>query len=300
MNEMGVSGALGAAFHALRTKTLESGREIDQVYVQRGFVSVQAQIDFHNRVFGPRSYENFLQSQADPAAFERSRDRSNALYASLGEAERTSRSALDAMWNDVLEDPLLGGYTKSSILQRFFSARVDELVAPHMQAIEEARLEEQRRVCTLYPEPGVPLFDDEKIGLRKEVSNAVMADAYGALGFTMFKRRRGLDIYCKALTPSHAVIVELDPVLLEKHYQEWARSAVQRPMMPLDRICYLGSPRKADNTRWLTFVPINNCVASMGWRYYDTRSLEVAIRAGALWYELTIAPFEQAIRTSST
>jgi len=296
MNETGLPGPLGSAFRGLWQKTLSSGREIDQEFVRRGFVSVQAQIDFQNRVFGPRSYEIFLETQTDPTRFERYRDHVNETFSSLAAAEGSPAGVPERAFSEVLADPDLGS-GKWSLLGRFFPDKLDQLMLPHMSALEAARMEEQRRICKLYSEPGMRLFDDESMGLRKEACNAVLADAYGALGFVMFKRKRGVDVYCKPLTPSHAVVIEFDPVLFERHYSGWRRSSVQRPTMPLDRVCYLGSPRKGDKTRWVTFLPINNCIAaSMGRSYDDTRSLEVAIRADALWYELTIAPFEQAVR----
>lgn len=297
MNELGLPLPLSKAYADIWRKVIASGREIDQEFIRRGFVSIKAEIDFFHRVFGPMSYEVFLNAQSENNAFERFRAHCNEVDARLIAADKSSAAELDVLWNMVIEDLQLDAFFKRSALMSLSPERLDALLEDHIPAILESQREEQRRVCRLYPAPAIPLFDRETTALRKEVYNSVMADAYGALGFTVFKRKRNLDIYAKALSPEYAVIIEPDALLLEKQYNGHRFfPTTYWPLITFDRVCYLGSSKKQDHRRWMTFLPPHNCIAATRRRYDDTRSLEVVIRADALWYELTIAPFEKFVR----
>jgi hypothetical protein len=297
MNKLVLPEPLCKAYAEIWKRTLASGREIDLEFIRRGFVSVKAEIEFFHRVYGPKSYEVFLESQANETGFESFRTYDGEVLAKLSAAERSSPSDLNALWGEVLEDSQLDCFSKQGKLRRFFPSRIDALLEPYLPALMEAVREEHRQICRLYREPPILLRDSETAPLRKEVYNAVMADAYGALGFSVFKRKRNLDIYAKVLTPDYAIIVEADATVLQRHHSGMRTSPTAYwPLMIIDSTCYLGSPKKQDARRWMTFLPVSNCIASdRRSRYEDTSSLEVSIRANALWYELTIAPFEHFI-----
>lgn len=297
MNEMGLSPIVSSAWADLWRMSIASGREIDQEFIARGFTSIEAEINFFRQVFGPKSYDVFIDAQSEKVAFDRFRAHCGAVDAKLVALDNSSASEVEALWNAVLDDPELDAFFKRSALLSLSPERFYTLVEGHIPKILESQREEQHRICRLYPPPGVPLLDRETTALRKEIYNAVMADAYGALGFTVLRRNRNLDIFAKILSPEFAIIIEPDAMLFEKHYTERRFYPTSYwPLITFDRICYLGSPKKQDKRRWITFLPMQNCIAATHRRYDDTRSLETVIRSDALWYELTIAPFENAVR----
>lgn len=297
MNELGLPSALSAACSDNWKRVERSGREIDQEFVRRGFVGVQAEIDFMQRVFGPASYGAFLEVQSSPEAFERFRAYDSQVRERLELARSSSSSDPEETWAAILNDQNLPSHSKTTFLKVLSSARYEALLMPHIPPLLAAQKEEQANVCKLYSEPATPLYDKSTVTLRKEVCNSVMADAYGALGFKMLKRKKGVDVFTKVLSSKYAVIIEPDGILLDKPCP-WRRSspAVYWPLVQYDQFCYLGSPNKQGREQYFTFSPIMNCVAASRLsRYDDTRSLETVIRANALWYELTIAPFERSV-----
>lgn len=296
MTDLELPPHLSTAYAEIWQKTVNSGREIDQEFNRRGFVSVQAEINFLNQAFGSESYQRFLECQSDTDAFERHRALEMDMHARLAAAELAGVDELDSLWKEVLTHSGLGGLSKQSMLRRYFPERLDALLKPLLPPLLEAQRREQRDICRLYPEPKVMLFDKQTSVLRKEVCNAVMADTYGKLGFEIFNTKKGVNGYSKKISEEYAIFVEIDLPLLEKTYSEHRSSeTVYWPMIPFDRTIYLGSP-KATKKMWVTFPPIHNCIsAGRRERYDTTRSLELLIRADALWYELTISGFEKEL-----
>lgn len=288
---------LSTAYADIWQKTVNSGREIDQKFAGRGFVSVQAEIDLLNQAFGCESYRIFLESHSNSHAFERHRALEMGMHARLAAAELAGVDELDSFWNEVITHSDLGGLSKQSMLRRYFPERLDALLKPLLPPLLEAQSRERREICRLYSKPKVMLFDKQTSALRKEVCNAVMADAYGKLGFGIFNAKKGVHIYSKKISEEYAIFVEIDVPMLEKNYIEHrASEAVYWPMVPFDRTIYLGSP-KTTRKIWITFPPIHNSIsATRRERYDSTQSLEILIRADALWYELTISEFEKELK----
>ena len=278
-------------------RILTSGRLIDENFIRRGFASVQAEICVLNEIFGQESYQIFLDAQSDDRAFEEYRTYDNEVLAKLAAAEAASRDQLDALWDALLIDDRLSAYSKQNKIKRFFPARYDSLFAPYIHKITDAMEEEVRNFCQICVDPPLSLFDAKSADIRKKTCNEVMEDAFGRLGFSIYKKKNKLASFSKKITSRYAVFIEPDIALMERHYsgQRMFRTAYW-PIIPFDRECYLGSADKKVSARWATFLPTHNCVAdSRRSRYDNTQSMEVMIRADALWYELAVVPFERAI-----
>ncbi len=298
MNELGLPPLLSSACVENWKRVENSGREIDQEFIRRGFVSIQAEIEFMNKVFGSASYDVFLEIKSSSQSFENFRSYDDDVRGKLASARNTSDTAYKAMWDKILHDPHIPSFSKSNFLAIMSQEKYDALISPHVPLLLEARKEEEKNVCKLFPEPAIPLHQKSATELRKEVFNRVMADSYGPLGFEILRRNKGVESYVKTLTAEYAIILEPDVVLMDKDYsRQWTSALIYWPLIPFSRSLYLGSPKKKDRHRYVSFLPIANCIAADRLnRYDDTRSFEVMIRASALWYELTVVPFEDSVR----
>lgn len=296
MNDVALPPSISKAREENWKRVEASGHEIDLEFIRRGFVSVKAEIDFMQKVFGTTSYDMFLEAQSSSEAFERFRAYDDDIRERLDAAQRNSAEAYDAMWDVILHDPRLPSITKAVFLENISRQKYHELIFPHIPFLVNSRKDEEKNICNLFLDSSVSLYEKSKSSLRKDVYNAVMADAYGALGFNIFKRKQGVDIYIKILTEEYAVFVEPDVVLMNKHYTQGVSDLAYWPQIPFSRVLYLGSPEKGNNCQYAVFAPTVNCVAATHLANYgDTRSFEVLIRANALWYELAVMPLEKAI-----
>ncbi|MEG3792719.1 hypothetical protein V1318_21590 [Lysobacter sp. CCNWLW3] len=210
--------------------------------------------------------------------------------------EGLSLAERDRAWEEIVQDSRLPSLLKSTALRSVNRAKYEAIIEFHASALREAMHEERQGVCRIYSEPAISLRPADKIELRKEVLNAVMSDVYGSLGFKVFRKKKGVNSYVKPVAMDLAIIVEPDVVALQqKHAENFVvPPTVYWPLMMLEIFCYLGPASRKTEHESIIIAAGGECVAS--WRrnrYDDTRSLEAMVRADALWYELTLAPFEQ-------
>ncbi|MEH6415671.1 hypothetical protein [Pseudomonas sp. CGJS7] len=275
-----------------------SGAVIDRQFIDRGFSGVQAQIDFIRSVYGPNAYEADIEAHSSLEAFMRMRGLADEIDTTVAIALNGDESQLDSIWLTILDDPRLPSFLKQDALRNLSNERYEALIAPHVPALKKALLEEQSTVCRLYVEPAIALLDKEAISLRKEVFNAVMSDAYGALGFEAVKKKQKVNIYRKQLSSSYAVVIEPDVVTLgrdcrlDKRYRS---PLIYWPLLTYDKSCYLTSASGED--KFFHFSSgVRSIASERRCRYDSTLSLEVMVRADALWCEIALAPFEQIVK----
>lgn len=274
-----------------------AGREIDEIFISRGFLSVRAEIELMQKLYGVGSYDLYLDAHSSHESFERYRQHANQVREKMTIAKSQSESSLAAMWNDVKSDPKLSGVSKNGFLRIISKSRFDELNLPHSLDVRNAYQEEQRGLCKLTSDSTTQLHNSQFAELRKSVCNAVMADSFARLGFVELRKSKGVSLYCKKVTSRCSMIVEPDVVLMERNYPaSHASDTVYWPQVPFDMIKYLGGGSQKDRSRSFLFAAPANCIAiNKMTAYDDTRSLEVAIRANALWYEICIAPIERLL-----
>jgi len=273
-----------------------SGRYIDQQFVESGFSGVQAEINFRKSVYGAASYDADIEAHSSDEAFKRYCVLRDELNQKLPLLDGLSLAERDVAWEEVVQDARLPSFLKGTALRSINRAKYEAIIEFHAPALREAMYEERQRVCRIYAEPAISLRPADKVELRKEVLNSVMSDVYGSLGFEVFRKKKGVNSYIKPVAMDLAIIVEPDVVALQqKHAENFvAPPSVYWPLMMLEIFCYLGSASKKNKQESIIIAAGGECVAS--WRrlrYDSTQSLEAMVRADALWYELTLAPFER-------
>ncbi|THF64578.1 hypothetical protein E6C76_10970 [Pseudothauera nasutitermitis] len=304
--ELGISSAFADIYSEMRARTKTGGREIDAAFIERGFATVACQIEYWNRCFGAGSYDLYIDVRTDSEKFISQRDHDQTVSMSFHEAYKRDGFIPESCWPELRDDPLVSAHNKVNLCQLYFKSIYAALKADEATRIEAAVAETQQRICSLYPPPATLLYDKETIPLRKQIYNAVAADAYGALGFVKFKRKSGTDVFHKPLSDEVSIIVELDTYLFSKvsercfgEYDENGRMRLsdRRNPIQLNGEYMLGHFDGKRYRRLMSFVPQLNCLsATAGTSFYDTSSLEVSIRARALWYELTVEPSVEAMR----
>lgn len=273
-----------------------SGRYIDQKFMENGFSGVQAEISFINGVYGAASYDADIEAHSSDEAFKRYCVLRDELSLRLSLLNGVSLTERDEAWEEVLQDPHLPSFLKSTALRSINRLKFEAIIGFHAPVLREAMDEERRSICKIYVEPAVSLRPADKIELRKEVLNAVMSDSYGSLGFELFRKKKGVNSYIKPVATDFAIIVEPDIVAVhQKHLENFVPpNTVYWPLMTLEILCYFGRASKKTMHESVVIAAGSECVSS--WRrlrYDSTQSLEAMLRADALWYELTLAPFER-------
>ncbi len=165
-----------------------------------------------------------------------------------------------------------------------------------------ARAAAQRTLCPLWGahEPVRFAHHEALLSLRKEVYNSVLAHAFAPLGFTKRNRKKGVDVLYKPLTDRLAVVIDTDRPNLLRLTRDAGPDYDERPggALTLNWLPHLG---EADRRRHkpLTYLRYSrNSYASTCYdSFVDPQSLEIAIRAHALMYELTLANNEEVITT---
>lgn len=298
--DKGLPRELGEDFGLSYRWLLTRIAEVDRIFIERGFLSVQAEIDRGEDLCGEGSYSLFVNQQSHPEKIDEWRNIEDDIHRELVSAyESQGKPIPEDYFARILGHAGLSCFGKEKILQRHFPDKYFELKARYLLILREARLAQQQRLCTLWgSKPPVRLHQKEAISLRKEVMNSVMADAFGSLGFVKRNRHLGVDVFHKPLTQRYAVVVAPDTRSLQdltrdygEEYDDWTGG------LSLNWLIYLGSADKFNNMNWYYFTPVFVSHASnQTRRYNDTHSLEVTIRAEALLYELLTAPFEEIIR----
>lgn len=298
MEEKGLPPELRQPFSEQYERLLESYRDIDCTFIERGFILVKAYIDHGEALCGPGNYERFVYQQTHQNRIDEWRSIDDQLFKEMVEYEnRGERPPLEYV-EKIWSHPVLECGAKAFLVGRFFREQFDAAMAKYEPMLRAAQQAEQRTLCRLWCErEPMRLIAADTIELRKEVINSVMADAFVALAFEKRNRRRGVDIYFEPLTDRYAIVVTCNRVSLEHSSPDYGPEHDQPGKgASLDWLVYLGSSKKTDNTNWFYFTPVFRTYASGYVRYTDTRSLEVCVRAKALMYELTTAPFEELVR----
>lgn len=289
-----ISAELARALSDNQKRVMSSGREIDQQYIRRGFIGIQAELEFIREAFGDASYNALLEAHSSPEAFERFREVDGEMRRQLAMSDKSA----DELWKMVYSSELLPSATKSEYLSGISRERFESWMSAYVPSLLGARNREEDMICTTCAVPSIPLHEKSTSELRKSTYNEVSADAFGDLGFDAVGRKRGVDSYAKKISPEFIILIEPDVASLERQYSGnrlW--QSVYWPLIPFDFTVSLCSAEKKSRRRYASFPPIPNCLAvNKLMSYDDTRSMEVMIRAIALWIQLTVLPLESAIR----
>jgi hypothetical protein len=274
-----------------------SGKSVDKKFIQLGFSGVEAEINLLNRALGERSYDAFIEAQASVDVMSEAQMRDEELRTKFADANQRRESANELI-GKVVEDSILPGQFKYSILKRYAPNELEMLFESHMLQFQKKISEERERICKLYSSPCVDLHDKKNVSIRKEIYNDVAIDAYSRIGFSQQKKLRKMCVLSKPISPKLALVIEPDVILFEKDYSSSSRAdSTYWHDIPICQFIKLVDISNSQSEPLIEFDVVPNSIAATRlFRYSDSCSLEIAIRAHAIWYELTIAPFEETLR----
>lgn len=273
------------------------GAVIDQGFIERGFSSVRAQIEFIGAVYGPHAYAVDLETHSSQQTFLRTRALAEEVEARTAALSDGFGDEADQLWTSIAKDARLPSFVKRDAFRAISEERYGALIAPHVLVLKQALINDQHTLCTIYSEPAISLYSKDRTNLRKEVLNATMLEAYGALGFEPFKTKQKVRSFIKRVSPQYSIVIQPDIVALNGDYsarEQYESPLIYWPLISYDRSCLLTS---ADGgTKILHLGSAIRCIALERASSYDTTlSMECMIRADALWYELALAPFEREL-----
>ncbi|MGH8082302.1 MAG: hypothetical protein ACREP7_17130 [Lysobacter sp.] len=190
MNSVASPPVLYPVWVAYLEKNRIDGRQIDEEFVRRGFIGVQAEIEFINPIYGPNTYGTDIEVHSSAEAFKHYRalecETLKLLRASLTRPPEERAS----LWNEFLDDARLPSFLKRTVLRSLSNTKFEALVSKHISALRDAFTKEKHELCAIYPGSPISLHDADMISLRKDAINAVMSEVYGALGFEAFKQKK--------------------------------------------------------------------------------------------------------------
>lgn len=286
---------------AFKTQIWPHQSKLDDIFIERGFYSVQAAIEEDESIFGKEPYDLFVYQSTHPETLVEWRDKEDEFCNYLvNNYESQDIPIPNSCFEELLARKDFSSWTKLTLMARFFREEYELFIEKNDANLRKRAEDEREHICkTFKGEQAKYLVEESAIPLRKEACNAVMADAFGELGFEKRQRKRGVDIFHKPLSEQYAVIVNIDIRLLEEvtssypTYNDFRR----RPQLQFYWYIYLGSANKKDNSRLYNLgypkTPTYGSITCN--RYHDTHSLEVVVRAAALFYELLGAPLEKVI-----
>jgi hypothetical protein len=296
MKNSEISG-IRKAYARYIAEDLPLGKSIDEQFIRKGYVGVEAEIDLLNKALGELSYDAFIEMQSSPDAMSKVQRRDEEIRSKFSDAKKRLES-IDGLIKIVVEDSVLPGQIKYSILRRYVPHELDELLKPHMPHFQKKINEEQESLCRLYPPPQPDLHSQEKCLTRKEIYNSVAADAYAELGFVRLKANRKTYVLAKKISQKLLIVIECDVTDLEKDYScSKTLFSTYWPNIPINRLVRLFDMENSKSAPLVDFgIAPTSIAATRLFRYSDSCSLEIAVRAHATWYEMTVSPFEEILR----
>lgn len=279
---------------------LEDYRNIDQTFIKQGFLTVQAAMECDQSLFGKGCYERMLVEVTQPERINEWNSVSDAVHQFLYDNyEKKCKTLPKKYFDAIINRDDLSCFAKKDLLQRFYPEKLEALLLPCWQSLREKEKEQNEKLCKIWcNRPVERLLDEMSVPLRKEVFNSVMPDAFGEHGFVKRKRIKGIDVYHKPLSDKYSLQVKLDYVSLTRVTQDLGSDydVGYWQQQILDWSYSVVSTNKRSNTTYYDFCPFFYAYSDYCKRFRDIFSLEVSIRAAALYYELVILPFEEIFK----
>ena len=272
-------------------------RFIDQAFIERVFLSVQAHMECEELICGESSYEQYVYQQLHPDRISEWKEVDDGYHRNLCDNyEATEKGKPLSYCHDILSDPRICCSSKLKLIQRHFPDQYDELLESCLPIIRKAEEDEQKQLCRVVSgAERIRLFDKESVPIKKKLYNTIMADALRVYGFKKRKRNKGLDVFHKRISDDHAIILYFDRLSIEAVKQDMGEDYDGiYSALTLDWYYYVGSANHKVNEKRYVFYPFVRPLAlEIYSRYRDNYSLEVSLRAIALLYELMVLPFEK-------
>lgn len=293
-----MNSRLNGQIHSLELKA-------DRLFINSGFSTVAYDVAATDRMFGSGGYtlDQKIHMNAECIALQGAlfQEAQQKLQAVTLQGDASD----DESWGLVCSDKRLLSEHKLRIMQRWFPEKYRNLMLVELPFLLEAQDSEKAAICQMYPSPGIGLGMLDSLPVRKAVFNNVFSDAFGAMGFKKKRFSRGVVVLKKQLSARLEVVVETDSLLLMRSpvarivSNELESQLARIPRfsgMPLDYLTYLSTSGSDAPMRLMTFTFSGFSFArNLCRRYVDSSSLEVALRAHALWYRSMVMPFEEVL-----
>lgn len=296
---MGGSSIADADFNARKAYSdyvSSNGMQIDQCYVRRGFVSIASEIDLMEQAYGSGSYDLYLKINSDENSLNAYRRHEGLAWEKIKNFHFDEGLEFDDLWNEILHDRGLPSFSKEALLSQLSRSKFEDFLLPYIEDVAQSYVTEKTKICKTYLNSVSCLSGLEAKKIRKNVWNSVGEDVFGRLGFTVDRKSGGLFVFAKKISDRRAVFIECDKKSIAMDFNRDRGLFTYWPVLKIDVFSYLCSTRGNDSGKVMTFSRRGCLAANRMALYDDNQSLEVAVRANALWYELVTARFEDMLR----
>ncbi len=292
---MGYRQPIDQALATYHADTTRRAKNLDEVFADRGFTTVDAEVRTYKEVFGAQSYGALFHA---PGSSERIiAEKAASEYWSRLLAAETDKSLRESgLYASVVHNSVLDCFTKLNFCRRFFPEELYQSLSPYFEEFDQARISEFTNLCRLYPMPPIDLMDGRTHKERKAIYCEVMDDAFGALGFRAAGKRQGVNHYSKKVTSTLSVNLSADPkMFLTDFAGVRGADGLLAINLPYDQACKFSLRCDVDEFVDICSFDIAfwSVASSRLRRYRNSCSLETTIRADALWYETIVMPFEE-------
>jgi hypothetical protein len=277
----------------------------DRQFIDSGFSTVAYDVAATDRIFGSGSYTVDQKIHLDAECIAMQGALFHEAQQKLHAVTLRGDALDDEIWDLICADKRLLSEHKLRIMQRLFPDKYRILMRGELPFLLEAQDFEKAAICQLYRSPGIDLGTLDSLPIRKTIFNDVFSDAFGAMGFKKKRISRGVVVLKKQLAAGLEVVVETDSLLLIRSpvgrivSNELESQLARIPRfsgMALDYSTYLSTTGSGAPTRLMTFTFSGFSFArNLCRRYVDSSTLEVALRAHALWYRSMVLPFEEVL-----
>jgi len=259
---------------------------IDETFVDRGFSSIKGEMALAATIFGPDSYHKFIESQSSPELFVVAKERGNELGVRLDEWNATSRDEVNKAVGLILNDPILDFLRKRNLLVRFFPEQFGQMLSAHLKGYQEGVQQEIENLCVVTRGSAIDLKGGESIVARKQIFNEVARDAFPKVGLAVAGEKDGLLHFSGVGSDGAKISAQMEPSSLTRIYVTHTWPTIR--YWPLMQFSLVVKKRVKGEKNAAIMMPPNvqSLAALRLGKYEDSHSLEIAVRALALWIEL--------------
>ena len=278
-----------------RNNFLESEKVvIEDAFFKKGYILHQREAEIPSALLGEFDFMPVEESSLVG-------DLQDRWLAELSRRHSEGGDFSDSLWDEIKRNENITSYFKLFLAKRFFHKIGQKYLSLEFPILATSLDEQKNRVCKIFPPPGINLKNTSDAFL-KDAYNTIMLDAFGANGFRKIKTTSGLVVMGKSLVSNAYMIVDAPWRDLKQ-----AVSNLYPFQRNSDEIVWLDGYRGARIDMFQIGVALfDGKTIGDRWAFHGrcdaeprgfstTSSLEEVLRGKALWYELTILPFEQEI-----
>lgn len=259
---------------------------IDETFVNRGFSSIHGEMSLASAIFGADSYHKFIENQSSPEHFVAAKERESELGVRLEEWKATSREEVKKAIGLILDDPILDFLRKRDLLVRFFPEQFGQMLSAHLRGYQESVEQEVENLCVVTRGAAIDLKGGEAIVARKQIFNEVARDAFAKIGLSVAGEKDGLLRFSGVGSDGAKISAQMEPSSLTRIYMTYMWPTIR--YWPLMQFSFVVKKRAKGEKKAAFMMPpeVQSLAALRLGRYEDSHSLEIAVRALALWIEL--------------